>query len=136
MAEIGEGLSRPKKDESNSTDISRYGCALRLIAWLDRMIHLRRPQQRFQPAERYRVGEPYKIRTECPLAFQHEKPGEAIAAAGDTFHLTICPECDGRTRRKAGGRGWTGAQAPKMPCGIRKTNSNTPFGGEGTGIFP
>lgn len=40
-------------------------------------------------------------------------PGEGIAAASDTFHLTIGPECDARTWRKAGGRGWTGRRAPK-----------------------
>ena len=62
---------------------------------------------------------------------------EVIAAAGDT---TLIGEdlssalCAGGVADAAGRA--DRPQAPKMPSGIRKTNSNTPFGGEGTGIFP
>jgi hypothetical protein len=63
-------------------------------------------------------------------------PGEALAAASNTFNRTNCPECGARTRATEAAGRVDRAQAPKMPGGIRKTNSNTPFGGEGTGIFP
>jgi hypothetical protein len=106
-----------------------------IVFALDRMIHLRRPQQRFQPAERYRVSENGTRFGLNFLSRSNANACEAIAAASDTFNRTTGSECDARTGRRKRLDGWTGSQVPKMPSGIRKTKAIPHLAGKGQESF-